>query len=354
VKLSSLMLVAAALALVSSATGASGPLSPARAEAGIVQRSPDGSAWRQYVLGSNLGSLDGIVSDPSGRYEWIANYSGQAMMRLDIGTGAVTSFPMTVQVQGTPWPYTPGELIFWTDGRIYMTGYALVNGFVTCGTTAMTTSGTTQFYQSPSGECGAGGLTVGPDGAIWYPEFDYLARLDPSSGTVTESHYPASSQDVGPTEITTGPDGNLWFTQNGFYGNSTIDKAVPATMAITQYAPDFACANLEGIAVGGDRKLHTICARPRKAAVALVDVSGRSEMRRTEFFDTSGTCVTAPDGSVLFSTTHAGGGLVRIDARTHRLSFLPSPYGAANYLSVGPNHTIWGLGYYTIVSYHYP
>ncbi len=74
----------------------------------------------------------------------------------------------------------------------------------------------TEFSAGITGGAHPRGITVGPDGNLWFAEAgtDRIGQITPS-GTVTEfsSGVSAGSHPVG---ITAGPDGNLWFTeQNG-------------------------------------------------------------------------------------------------------------------------------------------
>lgn len=67
-------------------------------------------------------------------------------------------------------------------------------------------------YPIKTANSGARYLCKGPDGALWFTEFDVnqIGRISVPDGSVLE--YPLHG-DVHPSLITTGPDGNLWFTQ---------------------------------------------------------------------------------------------------------------------------------------------
>ena len=56
------------------------------------------------------------------------------------------------------------------------------------------------------------GITVGPDGALWFTEENghRIGRIT-TGGQITE--FPTPTPVSGPTEITAGPDGALWFTE---------------------------------------------------------------------------------------------------------------------------------------------
>ena len=75
----------------------------------------------------------------------------------------------------------------------------------------------TEFSAGISPGSATHGITVGPDGNLWFTASsraggaDRVGRITPS-GVVTEFSRGITPRS-GPTEITTGPDGNLWFTE---------------------------------------------------------------------------------------------------------------------------------------------
>ena len=57
------------------------------------------------------------------------------------------------------------------------------------------------------------GVTLGPDGNLWFAELlGRIGRMTPS-GDVTE--FPTPTVGSSPQDIAAGPDGALWFTENG-------------------------------------------------------------------------------------------------------------------------------------------
>jgi streptogramin lyase len=106
----------------------------------------------------------------------------------------------------------------------------------TCGAIGeMTSSGSVLGeYPLPNQASSPSGITIGPDGAIWFTESgnDAIGRLDPSraqpgtSDGITE--YPVPTAGAEPTEITVGPDRNLWFTERGFNDGNRIGELAPA------------------------------------------------------------------------------------------------------------------------------
>jgi len=57
------------------------------------------------------------------------------------------------------------------------------------------------------------GITSGPDGAIWFAEYqtNKIARMTMSGGSI---EYGVPTFDSGPWGITSGPDGALWFVEH--------------------------------------------------------------------------------------------------------------------------------------------
>ena len=76
-----------------------------------------------------------------------------------------------------------------------------------------TASGVTEF-QVPTPTSQPAGITVGPDGALWFTEENghKIGRIT-VDGAITE--YPTPTPFSAPNEITAGPDGALWFTEFG-------------------------------------------------------------------------------------------------------------------------------------------
>ncbi|HET8846955.1 MAG TPA: Virginiamycin B lyase, partial [Ktedonobacteraceae bacterium] len=80
-------------------------------------------------------------------------------------------------------------------------------------------------YSLPTQNCGAMGITKGPDGALWFTEAasSRIGRIT-AQGAVTEYSLPTPS--AAPTSITVGPNGTLWFTESrgNQIGSLTLSK----------------------------------------------------------------------------------------------------------------------------------
>jgi streptogramin lyase len=102
-------------------------------------------------------------------------------------------------------------------------------------------------YPTPTAGSIPFSICAGPDGNLWFVEFNAnnVCKIT-TSGVVTE--YSGASNPVG---ICAGPDGNLWFT-NSF--NNTIGK-VTTSGVVTSYSVPTANANLKYIVAGPDGNL---------------------------------------------------------------------------------------------------
>ena len=96
----------------------------------------------------------------------------------------------------------------------------------------ITTDGTITEYPTPTPFSAPNEITTGPDGALWFTEFGAnppkIGRLT-TAGVFTEWDLPLGS---GPDGITAGPDGAMWFTENG---GAKIGRIAVTGPPITEY-----------------------------------------------------------------------------------------------------------------------
>ena len=131
----------------------------------------------------------------------------------------------------------------------------------------ITPSGAITEFPLPTANIGAGDLTVGPDGNLWFPEElsvgpsprYAIGRITPS-GALTEFPLPTASIDLGsyPVALTVGPDGNLWFP-----GSDAIGRITPAG-SITEFPLPTVGFNPGGLTVGPDGNLWFPGESPRE------------------------------------------------------------------------------------------
>jgi hypothetical protein len=124
---------------------------------------------------------------------------------------AITEFPL---------PSTsplPGEfardLTVGPDGNLWFTEYELLSNSIEAGPIGrITPAGAVTEFPLPVASDFAGPLTVGPDGNLWFPASSEVGRVTPS-GALTA--FPLSTPNSAPGPLTVGPDGNLWFPDRG-------------------------------------------------------------------------------------------------------------------------------------------
>jgi virginiamycin B lyase len=226
---------------------------PVSVETNSITGGPDGAIWftsntyyvivRMTTAGTvtnvfSTGNLSPhvITAGPDGAL-WFTTY-GNAIGRITT-SGVVTSYP-TPANEETTWTITPGP-----DGALWFTQ---VDGDYLLGIRPplplrpgpgqrsprlsgrdigrITTAGTiTEFPASTLGP--ALNITAGPDGALWFTEFnDAIGRIS-TSGTITE--YPTPVQLSGDEGIAAGSDGALWFA--GLGGNTVGRINVTGTIS---------------------------------------------------------------------------------------------------------------------------
>jgi streptogramin lyase len=135
------------------------------------------------------------------------------------------------------------------DGNVWFTEYdANMIG-------KMTADGTTVAeYVLPSPNSEPFGITVGPDGNLWFTE-DVGNRIGKitTAGVITE--YPLPGPGKRPYDIVAGPDGNLWFGETGAPQNLSFIGKITTAGTITEYPVITYHSANNGIASGPDGNL---------------------------------------------------------------------------------------------------
>jgi virginiamycin B lyase len=207
-----------------------------------------------------------------------------------------------------------------------------------------------------------GGVTGGPDGAVWFAELGggRIGRLAPAGGL---DEYTLPGADDSPTSIASGPDGNLWFTESA---SDAIGRITPAG-AIAEYGGIVSGGAPQDIALGPDGNLwfteagyntgnrigrmtpqgslQEFCIRTCNAPVALAD----------QGLHPTGI-VAGPDGRVWFAEANpatgdgkpgpygdAGAGYIGAaspDGTVHEYP-VPTPNAQPTDITVGADGALW-------------
>ncbi len=204
---------------------------PSNAIPGGITAGPDGALWfieigakigrittngniTEYPLPANtsgFSSATGITSGPDGALWFIAqNYVGRMTT-----SGTLTQYPLGLNGYST-------AIVAGPDGAMWFNisqGTPFTRGCQETAVGRITTVGQVTMVSIPnlhstsSGCSVGGGITTGPDGALWATDTT-SAILQISTGGIVTGIFPAN----GAAAITTGPDGRIWFTESGGIG----------------------------------------------------------------------------------------------------------------------------------------
>jgi streptogramin lyase len=248
-----------------------------------------------------------------------------------------------------------------------------------------TDNGTITSYTVPTAIPDLQGITLGPDGNLWFAEaIGKIGRVTPG-GTVTEFALPAGSSPVGivsgpgnqlwfadwsgnhigtittagvttlhsiptassgPYGITVGPDNRVWFAESN---NSSVAVIDPTTFVVTEYATTQVNSRPQGIVTGPDGKLWFT--EDAGAAVGSISTAGTlgTEVPLTAASRPLGI-TTGPDGNLWAAErgTAAGtAGIARVVPSTGTVTEFAVPGGVSGTDSVpvdivaGPDGNLW-------------
>jgi virginiamycin B lyase len=170
----------------------------------------------------------GLTVGPD-RALWFTDYVGASFIgRFDIdGAGGVDAgatiaeYPLSPVVANTIVAAPDGG--FWISETIFVFEPLDAGGVHGVGgkLAHRAADGAVNELATDTGSEGPADLTIGPDGNIWFTDFEQsrIGRVTPD-GTITL--FPLPHAPSYPRRITTGPDGNLWFTED-----QTIGRLIP-------------------------------------------------------------------------------------------------------------------------------
>ena len=182
---------------------------------------PDGNLWFTEISGNQIGRMTtmGVVAEflvtpetiwpefitvGPDRNLWFTT-SGVALGRIT-PAGVLTPFFLPFDLGS---PVYPMEIVTGADGNLW-TGLWRSDARVT-SLLRVTLEGATSELPLPGADNGGMvGLTVGPDGNLWFTLSDNRVGRSTTQGEI--SYFYTTQQYTYPQGITAGPDGNIWFT----------------------------------------------------------------------------------------------------------------------------------------------
>jgi virginiamycin B lyase len=208
-------------------------------------------------------------------------------------------------------------------------------------------------YIIPSSGADPEGITLGPDGAYWFVEFNtsLIGRID-TNGVITEFVVPSTA--AHPVSITAGPDGNLWFTESTFAQLGRI-----TTNGVIKEFPTVANTVATGITTGPDGRLWVLDFGPEFIPNSTVTNGGvmafsvnSNGLTGTNYYNTNMTVhsrpsniTTGPDGNLWFTEQLSGRiGRITTGGVIAESALLPTnclPYD----IITGPDGAMWFTEY---------
>lgn len=198
-------------------------------------------------------------------------------------------------------------------------------------------------YSIPTSNAKPLGITVGPDGAIWFTEYgaSKIGRI-PTTATAANpqiTEYPTPTGNAGPEEIASGPDGGLWFSEC-FTGQ--IGRITPGSASMLEFTVPSPVSKPRGIVAGADNAMWFT--ESGTAKIGRIPVNGPVSINEYSV-PTAGSKPTAatlgPDGAVWFMEA----GTANVGRINTNGAVTEYPTGAAGTLprdiTVGPDDNIW-------------
>jgi streptogramin lyase len=182
------------------------------------------------------------------------------------------------------------------------------------------------------------GITLGPDGALWFTEFygNAVGRVTPQ-GRITEFFVPprprrasGSATESQPHDIVAGPDGNLWFDD---FGGNKIGRITPRGV-VTEFPLSSHPENPKGsgpygVAVGRDGAVWFTELMGMR--IGRITVDGRiTEYKLPGVNHVPGDIVAGGDGALWFTeSTQNLLGRITVDGRITEYSLPHTPCNTA-------------------------
>ena len=201
----------------------------------------------------------------------------------------------------------------------------------------MTTGGIVSEYPTLTANSLPASIAAGPDGALWFTENaasgNQIGRIT-TSGTVTE--YPIPTANASLFAITAGPDGNLWFTE----GNGNNIGRITTAGVVTEFPVPTAGSRPGGIAVGPDGALWF----PEMQGNQIGRITTAGAITEFPVITASSgpsKIVAGPDGSLWFTEQTANQiGRITVSGSVTEFS-IPTAGSYPSGIAMGPNDAVW-------------
>jgi streptogramin lyase len=267
----------------------------------------------------------GITTGPDGNV-WFTEENGNRIGRVNPG-GSITEFQLA---SGS----SPVEIVS-AGGALWFTQL----GRNKIGT--ITTAGAVTEYPSSNLDAPADGITVGPDGHLWFTEFSTAgtSRIGHMTTGGTLLHQFQLPSGSGPGDITVGPDNRLWFTQsNGRIGAIPYTSTATNGSDVVDYPSAGGLSDPAGITASGTGLWFTEATANRITRIEVTGTIGAP----TAVGAGPSAIATGADGHLWF-TEEVAGKIGRITPSGVLTNEFPtsSASSAPAGITAGPGGTLW-------------
>jgi streptogramin lyase len=207
----------------------------------IASLDPRTGVISEFAVPFSGAYLQGITAGPDGNI-WFTDWNNSAIGMFNVTTDAMSEFPVPTNMAGLT-AITAGP-----DGNLWFIEQDADRiGMINPATDVITE------YSLPTPNANPESIIAGPDGNIWFTELfaDQIGEINPTTDAITEIRLSGEEQapDGG---MTVGPDGNIYFSLGAPpQAGAAIGILNPATLAINETpVPNF--GTLGGITTGPD------------------------------------------------------------------------------------------------------
>ncbi len=197
--------------------------------------------------------------------------------------------------------------------------------------------GAVTTYTDPS-LSSPGGITTGPDGALWFTNNTSIGRIS-LAGKITDYSGPGISD---PRFITAGPDGALWFTNEGADFGGSIGR-ITTSGVVTNYTDPTISAPI-GITVGPDGALWFTNLGDANVgdfgSIGRISTSGIVTNYRDPSIDGPIGIATGSDGALWF-TNEYGNSIGRISTSGVVTNYTDPNIREPGFITAGPDGALW-------------
>ncbi len=293
-----------------------------------VNQRGKGAQWVSFTP-HTLGALySAIVLGPDNNL-WFIDENAASLVRIT-ESGSSQEFSIESAVSGNAVSMTVGA-----DKKFYILDES-------SNVVRVTDKGVAQSFPIPSGDATSiDGLGLGPDGNVWFAEFNHIGKITPA-GRITEFAYPSGYSTNQYGGVTTGSDGNVWFAESS---NNAIGRINPSTDKITMFPISVTCIPAPVIlANDGNVWFACLTSSPMmgritpSGKIATFAIGGTFSSNETEQF-----CARGPDGDPWCASGNDGN-IFRVNSKTHKVTTFTPPLGSGvrpDALATGADGNVW-------------